>query len=287
MLIGKIGGIRIRINLLVLLLGGLYAYLGLAVEILLILAAVLIHEMAHLIMARLLGIRVAEIDLLPFGGQAKMEDYTGLDPEQDIYLALSGPAASLSAAAIFYFLQEQITSPYLPMFININLYLGLFNLCPGLPMDGGHILRAVLSKFIGYKRATSRTAALGKLIALGLIAWGGYQLYYLQSIGMNFIVVGALLLWAAHREGRLLAYAFMRYLVNKKSELSKHGLLPAQQIVSREDTLIKVLLESARPNSYMVVWAMDDSDNMMGVRSEAELIECFLDKGPNARLRDC
>ncbi|MEQ8200904.1 MAG: M50 family metallopeptidase [Syntrophomonadaceae bacterium] len=286
MLIGKIGGIRIRINLLVLLLAGVYAYLGLAVEILLILAAVLIHEMAHLIMARILGVRVAEIDLLPFGGQAKMEDYTGLDPEQDIYVAWSGPAASLSVAGLFYFLQDQITSPYLPMFININLFLGLFNLCPGLPMDGGHILRAVLSKFIGYKRATSRTAALGKIIALGIIGWGGYQLYYLRS-GANFIVVGALLLWAAHREGRLLAYAFMRYLVNKKSELSKHGLLPAQQIVSREDTLLKVILESTRPNFYMVVWAVDESDSVVGMRSEAELIECFLDKGPKARLRDC
>jgi len=286
MLVGKIGGIRIRINLLVLLLGGLYAYLGLAVEILLILAAVLIHEIAHVIMARLLGVRVAEVDLLPFGGQAKMEDYTGLDPEQDIYLALAGPAASLSAAGIFYFLQEQIISPYLPMFININLFLGLFNLCPGLPMDGGHILRAVLSKFIGYKRATSRTAALGKIIAVGIMGWGGYQLYYQQS-GVNFIVVGALLLWAAHREGRLLAYAFMRYLVNKKSELAKHGLLPAQQVVSREDTLLKVILESARPNFYLVVVAMDENDNVVGMHSEAKLIECFFDKGPGARLRDC
>lgn len=286
MLVGKIGGIRIRINLLVLLLGGLYAYLGLAVEILLILAAVLIHEIAHVIMARLMGVRVAEVDLLPFGGQAKMEDYTGLDPEQDIYLALAGPAASLSAAGIFYFLQEQIISPYLPMFININLFLGLFNLCPGLPMDGGHILRAVLSKFIGYKRATSRTAALGKIIAVGIMGWGGYQLYYQQS-GINFIVVGALLLWAAHREGRLLAYAFMRYLVNKKSELAKHGLLPAQQVVSREDTLLKVILESARPNFYLVVVAMDENDNVVGMHSEAKLIECFFDKGPGARLRDC
>jgi len=233
-----------------------------------------------------LGVRVAEVDLLPFGGQAKMEDYTGLDPEQDIYLALAGPAASLSAAGIFYFLQEQIISPYLPMFININLFLGLFNLCPGLPMDGGHILRAVLSKFIGYKRATSRTAALGKIIAVGIMGWGGYQLYYQQS-GINFIVVGALLLWAAHREGRLLAYAFMRYLVNKKSELAKHGLLPAQQVVSREDTLLKVILESARPNFYLVVVAMDENDNVVGMHSEAKLIECFFDKGPGARLRDC
>ncbi len=286
MLIGKISGIRIRINLFVLLLGALYVYLGLGVEVLLIFAAVLIHEIAHVIMARIQGVKVAEIDLLPFGGQAKMEDYTGLEPERDIYVAVAGPAASLSVAGIFYFLQSNLNNYHLPMFININLWLGLFNLCPGLPMDGGHILRAVLSKFIGYKKATSRTALLGKVIALGSLTWGGYQLYMLRG-GLNFIVVGILLFWAAHREAKLLAYAFMRYLVNKKSDLAKHGLLPAQQIISRQDTLLKLILESARPTFYLIVMAVDDADHVVGLRSEAELIECFLEMGPGARLRDC
>lgn len=286
MLIGKISGIRIRINLFVLFLGGIYVYMGLGVEILLILAAVLIHEIAHVIMARIQGLKVAEIDLLPFGGQAKMEDYTGLEPERDIYVAIAGPAASLSVAGIFYFLQSNLNNYHLPMFININLWLGLFNLCPALPMDGGHILRAVLSKFIGYKKATSRSALLGKVIALAFVVWGGYQLYSFTK-GLNFVVVGMLLFWAAHREGRLLAYAFMRYLVNKKSDLVKHGLLPAQQIISRQDTLLKLVLELARPNFYLVVLTVDESDHVVGLRSEAELIECFLEKGPGARLGDC
>ncbi len=286
MLIGKIGGIRIRLNLFVLVIGAAYVYLGLGVEVLLIFTAVLIHELAHVIMARIQDLKVAEIDLLPFGGQAKMEDYTGLEPERDIYVALAGPAASLSVAGIFYFLQPYLNNHYLPMFININLFLGLFNLCPGLPMDGGHILRAVLSKFIGYKKATSRTALLGKIIALGFLGWGGYQLYLIKN-GLNYIVVGLLLFWAAHREGRLLVYAFMRYLVNKKNDLAKHGLLPAQQIISRQDTLLKAILELARPNFYLIVMAVDESDHVIGLRSEAEIIECFLEKGPKARLYDC
>ena len=57
--------------------------------------------------------------------------------------------------------------------------------------------------------------------------------------------------------------------------------------MSREDTLLKVILESARPNFYLVVVAMDENDNVVGMHSEAKLIECFFDKGPGARLRDC
>ena len=286
MRLGKIGGIRIRVNLFLLLLCVVYAALGFAVEVLLIFAAVLVHEIAHAVIAVILGINVAEVELLPFGGQAKIEDFTGLEPDREIYVAMAGPAASLSLAGIFYFLQDGITSPYLPLFININLILGLFNLCPALPMDGGRILRAILSGIIGYKKATARAAVLGKIIAVGLIIFGLYQIYFLHS-GANYVLVGVLLFWAARREGQLLAYAFMRYLVNKKSELSKHGVLPSQQLISREDTLVKIILESTRPSYYLVVVAVDEADHLVGMRSAAELIECFFEKGPGARLRDC
>lgn len=277
---------RIRINLFFMLLCALYIALGLTVEVLFILVAVLVHEISHVVMALALGVKVTEIELLPFGGQAKIEDFTGLEPDHEIYIALVGPIVSLSLAGIFYFIQARMTSTYLPLFININLFLGVFNLCPALPMDGGRILRALLSQAIGYKKATGRAAALGKLIAVLFILIGLYQVYF-QHSGANYVVVGMLLFWAARREGQLLVYAFMRYLVNKKGELSKHGVLPAQQIISREDTLIKKILESTRPSYYLVVVAVDEADHLIGMRSEAELIECFFEKGPGSRLRDC
>ena len=286
MQLGKIAGVRIRINLFFLLLCGLYIAMGLSAEVLFILVAVLVHEISHAVMALALGVKVTEIELLPFGGQAKIEDFTGLEPDHEIYIALAGPIASMSLAGIFYFLQGDISSAYLPLFININLFLGVFNLCPALPMDGGRILRAFLSGAIGYKKATQRAAALGKLIALIFILIGLYQVYF-QHSGANYILVGLLLFWAARREGKLLVYAFMRYLVNKKGELSKYGVLPAQQIISREDTPIKKILESTRPSYYLVVLAVDEADHVVGMRSEAELIECFFEKGPGSRLRDC
>ncbi len=286
MQVGKIAGVRIRINLFFLLLCALYIALGLAAEVMLILGAVLVHEISHVVMALVLGVKVTEIEILPFGGQAKIEDFTGLEPDYEIYIALVGPIVSLSLAGIFYFLQAHLASSYLSLFININLFLGVFNLCPALPMDGGRILRALLSQAIGYKKATGKAAALGKLIAVIFILVGLYQVYF-QKSGANYVVIGILLFWAARREGQMLVYAFMRYLVNKKGDLSKHGVLPAQQIISREDTLIKKILESTRPSYYLVVVAVDEADHLIGMRSEAELIECFFEKGPGARLRDC
>lgn len=274
-----------RVNLLFILLCAIYVYLGLGVEIAVIFASVLVHELSHTIMAAILGVKVAEIELLPFGGQAKIEDFTGLHPDKEIYTALAGPIISLSLAALFYFLPALQSAKTL-LIVQINLFLGVFNLLPALPLDGGRILRAFLSGVLGYKKATARSALMGKIIAIMIAAYGGY-LFYEQKSGANFMVIAVILFWAAHREGKLLSYAFMRYLVHKKSELSNKGFLASRQIVSHEDALIKEILDTTRPSYYMIVLILDAAHRPLGMRSEAELIECLFEKGPHARLRDC
>ncbi|CFX80580.1 Peptidase M50 [Syntrophomonas zehnderi OL-4] len=285
MLLGKLAGVRVRVNILFLLLCLIYTYVGLGMEILVIFTFVLLHELAHTIMAAVLRVKVAEIELLPFGGQAKIEDFTGLDPDKEIYIALAGPIMSLSLAAVFYFLPV-LDSAKTPLLIQINLFLGIFNLLPALPLDGGRILRAYLSRLLGYKKATARSALLGKLAAV-LIAGYGVFLFYEQQSGANFLLIAMLLFWAAHREGYLLNYAFMRYLVHKKSELSHKGFLASRQIVSGEDALIKSILDTTRPNFYTIVLILDEEHRPLGLRSEAELIDCLFEKGPRTRLKDC
>ncbi|MDD4801798.1 MAG: M50 family metallopeptidase [Syntrophomonas sp.] len=286
MLLGRFAGVRIKFNIYFMLLCAVYFYLGLGWEVLFIFGSVLVHEIGHTVIALILGVKVAEIELLPFGGQAKIEDFTGLEPEREIYIALAGPLVSLSLAGIFYFLQPNYISAYLPMFININLFLGLFNLCPALPLDGGRILRALLSTRIGYKKATVSAARVGKFIALGIIIYGSY-LIYRQQMGLNYLIVGILLFWAAHRESKLLVFAFMRFLVKKKNDLANNGILPSQQIVSQPTTLLKKILESTRPTYYLTIMAVDDYGHLINIFTESEVIECYLDKGPSSTLKDC
>lgn len=285
MILGNVAGVRIRVNWLFLLLCAIYVYLGLGLEIMVIFTSVFLHELSHTIVAAILGVKVAEIELLPFGGQARIDDFTGLDPDREIYIALAGPIFSCSIAALFYFLPAVFPFKTSLLF-QINLFLGVFNLLPALPLDGGRILRAYLSTRMGYKRATSYCAWSGKIIA-GLIgAFGGYLVYRQQS-GANYILIAIILFWAARREGQLLSYAFMRYLVNKKSELASKGFLTSRQVVSLEDALVKGILEATRPSYYTVVLVLDQEHRPLGLHSEAELIECLFNKGPLARLKDC
>ncbi len=283
MQIGKIAGVKIRFNIFFLVLCLIYTLLGMGIEILVIIAAVLIHEVAHAIMGKVLGIKVLEIELLPFGGQAKLEDFTGLEPGKEIYIALAGPLISLSVAAAFYFLGLGEKYDYVNYVIKINLLLGLFNLLPALPLDGGRILRSLLSSVKGFRQATAISANIGKFLAVIIAVYGVY-LIYAENYGVNFLLIGCLLYWAAYREKNLLMFAFMRYLVNKKGELAAQGFMSGEQIVSKKNTLIKDILHASRPSSYMLVFLVDDNDNIIGIKTEAELIEYLLEKGPHATL---
>jgi len=286
MTLGRVGGVYIRVNLLFLLLAAVYVGLGLGLEILIILASLLIHEMAHTLVALLLGVKVSDIEILPFGGQARIEDITGLEPEIEIYIALAGPLVSLSLAALSYFLHFWPDSLAGIFLVRLNLGLGIFNLLPALPLDGGRILRAAISRSLGFKKATSYAALLGQIIGGGLIG-SGIWISYQSLSGINLVLIGVFLFWAARREKKYLAYAFMRFLINKKAELARSGLLVSRQVVAYPSTRITRVLENVQPTHYLMTVVMDRGDNVVAMLGEARLIETLLEKGPRATLDDC
>lgn len=284
--VAKLAGTLYRIHWLVLGLFGLGVYLGQGRLLLLLLAVLFFHEMAHVITARALGIKVNAVELTPFGGQAHIEDFTGLEPDKELFMSLAGPLASLSLAAFFYLVPTYPDVDTGLWLMRFNLFLGLFNLLPALPMDGGRVLRSWLSPLMGFRRATRLAAFMGMVCALAIIVHGFY--YAQETLPMaQEIMAGLILFWFALRESRFLAYSFMRYLIHKKSELKRLGLLETRQLVSSWDTPVRNLLKDTRPKHYLIVVVLDDCHHVAGVYTEAEIIECFMEQGPMATLREC
>lgn len=282
----KVAGVAYRVHWLVVALTGLYVYLGQGRLILLLLAALFFHEMAHVITARALGVTVNAVELTPFGGQAQIEDFTGLEPDKELFMSLAGPLSSLSLAAFFYYAPTPLDADTSRWLMGCNLFLGLFNLLPALPMDGGRVLRSWLSPLMGFRRATRLAAFMGMACAAAIVAHGFY--YAGETLQMaQEMMAGMVLFWFALRESRFLAYSFMRYLLHKKAELNRLGLLESRQLVSSWDTPVRSLLKDTRPKYYLIVVVLDDNHHVAGVYTEAEIIECFMEKGPTATLRHC
>jgi Zn-dependent protease/CBS domain-containing protein len=214
--IGKIAGIDIDINvswiiILVLLTvslatgwfpqlypgwsSGTYWVVGL-ISALLLFVSVLLHELAHSFVARRRGLPVKNITLFIFGGVSNIEREP-TSPGVEFQMAVVGPLTSLLIGIVCFLLQLPLRGSNSPLegilfYLAVtNVLLGVFNLIPGFPLDGGRVLHSIIWKITGSMRQATRAATLaGQIIAYLFIfvgIWLFFTGYILDGIWLGFI----------------------------------------------------------------------------------------------------
>lgn len=162
---------------------------------------VVLHEYGHALMARRFGIRTPDITLLPIGGLARLERMPS-DPGQEIAVALAGPAVNIVIWALLWMVfgmpteaqllaQDYDAQQFLSRLAAINLLLAVFNMVPAFPMDGGRVLRALLSYFTSRNRATRLAATAGQAIAVVAGLWALYSGQIILALVAVFIFLAA------------------------------------------------------------------------------------------------
>ena len=170
-------------------------------------ACVLAHELGHSVAARRYGIPVTSITLFFLGGIAQI----GRDaprPMAEGVIAIAGPAVSIALGGIFFgagWVLRDASAPASSLFYYLgyaNGLVGLFNLIPGYPMDGGRIFRAVVWGIRGdVVKATRAAANLGRGVGVLFMGGGVAIAFFLESIfgGMMLIFLGLFLIGSARQ----------------------------------------------------------------------------------------
>jgi Zn-dependent protease/CBS domain-containing protein len=155
-------------------LSGSMRYVVAAAFVILLYVSVLVHELSHSVVARGFGLPVRRILLYPLGGVSEIEREAPT-PGREFAVAGAGPALSLVLGAVGWGLAQLV--PYgvagalIRQLMVANIIVGVFNLLPGLPLDGGRMLRAVIWKIT--KKPTTATIAaawVGRALAIALLA---------------------------------------------------------------------------------------------------------------------
>ena len=160
--------------------------------------SVLLHELGHALAARRYGIQTAHITLYPFGGIAAILQLPR-NPLQEFVIAVAGPAVNGALFVLFGALWLGFGGQLLGWLALINIGMGLFNLIPAFPMDGGRVLRALLATQIGWVRASDLAIKIGSGFAWVFVGLG------LLSGSFNLVLIGGFLLIALAAERRRLA----------------------------------------------------------------------------------
>lgn len=195
MYIIKILGVKIKLNLLFLVVILIFGYFRLLDKAVITFGSAFLHELTHVAVAKGNGIGIDEVELLPFGGVAKYNDLLELDPKVEIKTAMAGPLCNLFLAAVMVIcLRYSFFNAGWGLFlIRTNLVIAFFNLLPALPLDGGRVFRAFKTRQLGFRQATKLTICLSRYLAVtvGVLAliglWFGYFNIMLLIIAFLFI----------------------------------------------------------------------------------------------------
>jgi Zn-dependent protease len=193
--IGKIRGITLRLHWSWLAAAALLALADspLLLYLVALMPIVLLHELGHGLVAQRFGLHVLDITFWPLGGFARMSRMPE-DGRVAGLVAVAGPAVNLGLALL------ALPLAFLPdpagriawVFALVNLLLGATNLLPSFPLDGGHVLRALLARRSGWVRATERVVGIGRWIALAMVVGGLLYLNILLALfGFFFWMAGA------------------------------------------------------------------------------------------------
>jgi Zn-dependent protease len=262
------------------------------VATLLLFVSVTLHEFGHSLQALKFGIVVHDITLLPIGGLARIEEIPE-DPGKEFRIAIAGPLVNFIIAGVLFAiglllniqsiisLEELYSSmgqvswsgmlAYLTM---TNLILGLFNLIPAYPMDGGRILRAFLAKKMDHHKATNIAVIIGQGLAFLFGLWGFMN-------GSYTLVLIAIFVWmGAGQEGKGVA------VKNVLSEMIVSQAMTLEPKTLRaNDTLSKAInltLTTSQSDFPVIEWG---STKVVGLLCEKDLLKGLQINDQNTSVR--
>ena len=300
--IGKIAGIRIEIHWTFLFIiawaiyigwntgGNVSAIVWSTVFILSIFFCVVLHELGHALTARRFGIKTRRITLLPIGGVASLERMPE-KPKQELWVAIMGPAVNVIIAFLLYFLvHDQLSvllasddpeaisqsigsDNFLVYLFFTNIALVVFNMIPAFPMDGGRVLRALLSFKMDRVRATQIAASLGQIIAVIFLFLGFAYNPILIFISL-FVYLGA--------SGE---YTMVRQLGILKGHRVEEAMMTNFTLFRPEDDLgvVGKVLLSGTERQFVVV---DDNSRIVGILSKEGITQAFQSPDKNLTVGD-
>jgi Zn-dependent protease/CBS domain-containing protein len=211
--IAKVAGTEVKVHVTFLLLvayigyegyraSGTAAAIATTLFFLAFFLCIVLHEFGHITMARRFGVRTPDVILLPIGGVARLERIPE-EPREELLIALAGPAVTVAIIMLLFLasllggqylryrdpLADDV--PFLVRLLGANLMVLLFNLIPAFPLDGGRVLRALLSRRLGLARGTRIAGAIGQGFALLLGTYGLVGDQPLALLVAFFIFLGA------------------------------------------------------------------------------------------------
>ena len=278
-----LGRTRVRAHPLALMYPAMAAMLGGRLDAAALLMGLAVHEGAHLLAARGLGVDVSQLRLMPFGGAITLENPYALSPARLLAVAAAGPLGNGLALFVGAALAHwRLISPTLALaLLRVNLVLLVFNLLPALPLDGGRMLYALLFPTLGRDLAASVGIWAGRTVAGLLLALALASLLAVGRFNLPCAVAAVFLLASGPDERRALSEVRARTVLSELRPILRP--VPARIWGVGGDCRVRDALRAARPDA-LTLYAVYKDSRLASVTDDRRLLEAALKEGLEATL---
>lgn len=238
-------------------------------------ATLFLHELAHGLCAVRFRIPIAQIELTPFGGNMQLHQIDALPPGQAFAVSCAGPFCNLLLLLLSLFISWRfsIFHAVLIYFIQCNMAMLCVNLLPVLPLDGGRILLALLTKRFDHARVMRILLVLGRMLAVALLIAG----FIVMQLSLSML--GCYLLYAAAIEERTGTSRYLAAFISRRVRFEKHKTLPVQSICAVSTLPVFMLIPHLQPGAYHTVEVLqEDTLTSLGQIKEDVLLSAILDQ---------
>ncbi len=243
----------------------------------------LIHEFGHITTAKVFNIKISHIEILPFGICGRLKDNLIKSPDKEILIAISGPFLSFVLALLIYFSKSYIQTEIYICIFHLNLLLGAVNLIPVIPLDGGRILKARLTKGLGIISALKISSFISYIFTAIIILISVYGLL-VCSFNFSLILISAFLLGNLCIEQKSVSKTVVSEMLGYKEKLTENDFNKAYVITAFSSTPARKILKKLSYDRYYIVYIIDKNLKIKKVVTEGQIIEALTEKGVKIRL---
>lgn len=236
-------------------------------------AVVTLHEMAHFAAARRYNISVSGFVIMPFGVCLRLKELNIDNPVQEIAVCAAGPVCNFALILLTLLLcrNAEVLPHIVKLFLYANISIMLINILPIMPLDGGRILRAVLTHKYGFLKSVRITNIVSQ-INIALIGLLGVYILYITHFNVSVMMICAFLLFNMSAEKRNGELTVMRQIIRSKEKLVRREIMPVKELAVMQHTDARLLLKSFSYNSYYLISVLDRDLSVLGVLTETQVI---------------
>lgn len=258
---------------------------GLNIKFIICFFFIVLHELTHLVVVKLMNIDIEEIKLHCLGTTLEIKDYNNLTLKEQIVVCLAGPIFNIVTSLIFFVLWMFFNNSFLITIVEINLSLAIFNVIPICPLDGFKLFLSMLSLKFSYRCANKIATIISYIINAFLIIGAIGLLLHKYVLATFIIIICIFSIFTTFKHRKKVMYIIIEGLLKKQEIVARKKYMKNKSISVYWEEYTIDLLKVLEKDKFHIFYVLDNNMRVSYILKEDEFIDILNNYG-NIKLKD-